>query len=51
MHDRTSGRFLADEEDFAPEKLAEAGVTKVFRNDGEIDECYSEIREFIKKHM
>ena len=41
-------RFLADEEDFSPEKLAAAGVTKVFRNDGEIGECYGEIREFIK---
>ncbi len=39
-------RFLADANDFAPEKLAAAGVTKAFDNSS-LDECVREIEEFL----
>ena len=41
-------RFLADEADFSPEKLAEAGIQKRFRN-GILAECFAEIRDYIMK--
>ena len=40
-------RYLADEADFAEEKLAEAGVEKSFRND-DLERCILEIRQYIK---
>ena len=39
-------RYLADEADFAEEKLAEAGVEKSFRND-DLERCILEIRQYI----
>ncbi len=39
-------RFLADDEDFSEEKLADAGIVKRFVND-DLDRCVSEIRDFI----
>ena len=42
-------RYLADEEDFSPANLSAAGITKVFSNNGKPDECYREIREYIKR--
>jgi len=42
-------RYLADEEDYSPEKLNEAGIDRFFGNDGEIEECFSEVKEFILK--
>jgi hypothetical protein len=40
-------RFLADSEDFSEEKILEAGITRRFANDGELDDCISEIRTYI----
>ena len=40
-------RFLADEEDFSPEKLETAGVDRVFGNDGNPEECYGELKRYI----
>lgn len=40
-------RFLADSEDFAEEKIVGAGITRRFANDGELDDCVREIREYI----
>lgn len=40
-------RFLADNEDFSEEKLAEAGITRKFCNNGRLEDCLSEILEFI----
>lgn len=39
-------RFLADEQDFAPEKLAECGITKVFENQNP-EETADEVAGFI----
>ncbi|MCR4655480.1 MAG: guanylate kinase [Lachnospiraceae bacterium] len=39
-------RFLADDEDFSEEKLADAGIVKRFVND-DLDRCVREIRDFI----
>lgn len=41
-------RYLADEEDFAKEKLAEAEIEKSFYND-DLERCLSEIREYIEE--
>ncbi len=40
-------RFLADSEDFSEEKIVDAGISRRFANDGELEDCISEIREFI----
>ncbi|MCR5417430.1 MAG: guanylate kinase [Lachnospiraceae bacterium] len=40
-------RFLADEEDFSPDKKAAAGVDKEFRND-DLRNCLTEMKQFIK---
>ena len=40
-------RYLADEEDFSEEKLAEANVQKRFYND-DLERCLLEIRDFIR---
>ena len=42
-------RFLADSEDFAEEKIAEAGIEKRFRN-RDLKESIEEISEYIKEH-
>ena len=41
-------RFLADSEDFAEEKIAEAGIKRRFLNEGDLDACLSELEEFIQ---
>ncbi|MCD7836078.1 MAG: guanylate kinase [Lachnospiraceae bacterium] len=41
-------RFLADSEDFAQDKIAEAGITRSFRNDS-LEQCLMEIEEYIRK--
>ena len=46
-YDEMCRRFLADEEDFAPDKLKAAGVTKMFANNGALEICISNIREYI----
>lgn len=40
-------RFLADSEDFAEEKIREAGIERRFYNDN-LEHCLEEIREYIK---
>ena len=40
-------RFLADEEDFSPEKLADAQIRKIFVNDSAA-RCVSEISAYLK---
>lgn len=42
-------RFLADAEDFSGEKLAAAGITRRFPNNGEREECIREAAAFIRK--
>jgi len=39
-------RFLADEEDFSAEKLAEAGIVRTFRND-DLKRCLREIKVYL----
>lgn len=41
-------RFLADCEDFSEEKLADAGITKKFMNNGSIEDCIEEVSNAIK---
>ena len=48
-YDEVCRRFLADTEDFAPEKLAAAGVGNVFVNQGDLMDTVEEIAAFIKK--
>lgn len=42
-------RFLADSEDFAEEKIREAGIDRRFQNDN-LEKCLAEIREYIEKN-
>lgn len=39
-------RFLADASDFAPEKIREAGIKKIFQND-ELNKCIEEVVQYI----
>lgn len=41
-------RFIADSEDFSEENLKKAGINRRFRNNGKIEDCISEILEYIK---
>lgn len=43
-------RFLSDTEDFSEDKLVAAGINKRFMNI-DLDECISEIEEYIKEHL
>lgn len=43
-------RFLADSEDFAEEKILEAGIFKGFYNES-LAECLAEIEEYIKEQL
>ncbi|MCR5669509.1 MAG: guanylate kinase [Butyrivibrio sp.] len=47
-YDEMCRRFLADEADFAEEKIREAGITKRFYNNKLIDDCIKEITDYIK---
>lgn len=42
-------RFLADSEDFSEENLEKAGISRRFSNAGTLEECLTEIRQFIKE--
>ena len=44
-------RYIADEEDFSPEKIEKAGIKKRFNNDGSLDVCAGEIAEYIKARI
>ncbi len=50
-YDEMCRRFLADEADFAQEKLNEADVHKCFKNNDLIDNCINEITEYIKENI
>ncbi|MGI6055989.1 MAG: guanylate kinase [Bilifractor sp.] len=41
-------RFLADQKDFSEEKIARAGITRRFENNGAIRDCIDEIAGFIR---
>lgn len=43
-------RFLADEEDFSQENLAQAEITQIFQNDN-LDDCLQELIEYIRKQV
>lgn len=43
-------RFLADEDDFAADKLMDAGITTIYEND-DLDLCTERIVEDIKKYL
>ncbi|ADL32835.1 guanylate kinase Gmk1 [Butyrivibrio proteoclasticus B316] len=47
-YDEMCRRFLADEEDFSEDKISEAGVTRRFNNNDDVQSCISEIRSFIQ---
>ncbi len=40
-------RFLADQEDFAPDALTRAGIAQQFANDGELKDCLEEITDYV----
>ena len=40
-------RFLADQEDFSPEKLQEAGITRRYENNDTLDACIERIAQTI----
>ena len=40
-------RFLADREDFSEENIAKAGITRRFSNNGELEDCISEVKSAI----
>lgn len=42
-------RFLADSEDFAEEKIREAGITIRFQND-DLERCLADIHAYIEEH-
>ncbi|WP_408069785.1 guanylate kinase [Butyrivibrio sp. JL13D10] len=47
-YDEMCRRFLADKADYSDEKLAEAGITRTFDNDGALEDCISEIESYIQ---
>lgn len=49
-YDEMCRRFLADEEDFSEAKISEAGVSRRFNNNDDIQSCISEIRSFIQNN-
>ena len=46
-YDEMCRRFLADEEDFAEEKIKSAGITRRFTNNDRIEDCIGSIRDRI----
>ena len=50
-YDEMCRRFLADEEDFSPEKLEAAGIKDKFYNNEALKDCISNIREYILAHI
>ena len=42
-------RFLADCEDFSEEKIEKAGIRRRFYNNGTLEECISEIQNFVEQ--
>ncbi len=50
-YDEMCRRFLADEEDFSPDKLKSAGIKEVFHNNEALEDCIRNIREYILAHI
>ncbi|MBQ4564564.1 MAG: guanylate kinase [Lachnospiraceae bacterium] len=48
--DEVCRRYLADEEDFAPDKLLEAGITRTFCND-DVDTCCEQVKAMIRERL
>ena len=48
-YDEMCRRFLADREDFSEEKLAEAGVSKRFPNNGEPADCLDQLKTYLRE--
>ena len=44
-------RFIADSEDFSEDKIREASIGKRFYNNAGIDDCISEISQYIAEHI
>lgn len=44
-------RFLADAADFSEENIADAGIVKIFYNNGDMSECIEEIASYIIHYM
>ena len=42
-------RYLADEEDFAEEKIVQAGICRRFSNDGPREECMETVAAYIRE--
>ena len=42
-------RFLADQKDFAPKKLKEAGIDRIFENNDTLEECEERIAAYIRE--
>ena len=47
-YDEMCRRFLADDQDFAPEKLKQAGIERVFQNDDTLENCIQQVKAYIK---
>ncbi len=50
-YDEMCRRFLADEEDFSEEKIAQAGVEQRFYNNAAIEDCINEISRFVRARI
>ncbi|MBP3196087.1 MAG: guanylate kinase [Butyrivibrio sp.] len=50
-YDEMCRRFLADEEDFSEKKISEAGVSRRFFNNAEIENCIKEISKYISENI
>ncbi|MBQ9588717.1 MAG: guanylate kinase [Butyrivibrio sp.] len=50
-YDEMCRRFLADEEDFSEKKISEAGVSRRFFNNVEIENCIKEISKYISENI
>ena len=47
-YDELCRRFLADDRDFAADKLKEAGIKRIFTNDDTLEACLDEVKAFIR---
>ena len=50
-YDEMCRRFLADGEDFSEDKLAEAGITRRFSNNGTLENCIETVRKAIRSAL
>lgn len=50
-YDEMCRRFLADSKDFSEENIEKAGISQRFSNNGDIDECLSQVVASIKAQL